>query len=1245
MTRNGRTLCLLLLAACPLATAARAQQHKLDVGLKSLLATPERALLMETSAREGARRIDARLEKTPWHTDGTVSVKIRATAPQAAAAAVRGLGGTASVVQGSSILTARLPLASVRRLALNGSVERIELAHRVRPTNGLAVAAVNADDVHAGTGLSRGYTGDGVVVGIIDTGIDWSHFDFTDPADPFSSRVLAIWDQNDLTGPPPSGFGYGTLWTRAQIEAELAGTTSGVVRHKDEDGHGTHVAGSAAGTGAATGEHAGVAHESDIIMVATNFLDTGIVDGAHFVFDMAENLGLPAAVNASLGTHNGPHDGTSLMDQALDALVSEGTGKAFLAAGGNEGSSLIHWGTTSLTEAAAYLEVWQWSDLFGFPEGITGLTGVVPTSEVANIEFSFAADSAGSFTSPTYLASLDATDWYSVEEAMASSFGVIDTLRYANGQYAASVYISASRIDDRNTEVSLVIADSLWQDGEDEFGYPMLFGAELWRLRVRGAGWIHLWQQDGTVIATDPASRYGAPVDAAFLPGNNDYSIGSPADGNLVIAVGAYTNRDYSDDCGSLLAGDLACFSSRGPTVDGRTKPDFAAPGHRVTSVLSQQVDQSGLNPDDVSADGFHWTISGTSMATPVATGATALLLEQRPDLTIDQIRDLLIDNSASDIQTGSVPNNDWGSGKLDILASMQAGTGSISMLNQSPVFIAALPDTSVQSAPGMLSFRFAATDPEGSDITFRSPDLPEAASLNSETGLFEWQPVSGDAGLWVIGVWASDGALSAVSSATITVTAAPNVAPAFTATLPDTTIFPDSFLSFTFQASDANLDELMLEMTTGPSEASLTESFDPGEAEFFWNPSPSDLGEHVVTVTVSDGELTASSSATVTVSETGGISAPVFSAQLPDTTIAVGIALTFQYEASDGSGFDPLFIPGVAPLEAAVSETGLLTWTPQEADVGTNTVEVIAIGPGGDATASAVVTVTSAGGGGSNSAPAFTTVLPDTTVSVGPALTFQFVAQDADADALSFAMTSGPLGATLDAGTGAFAWTPGASDVGDHQLAVTVSDGQAQASTASTITVQEANSAPAFTTVLPDTTIATGATLLFVYQATDPNGDPVQYSLVNGPAGMLVDGGSGALAWTPRPTQAGAHTVTVQASDGLLSTQVTSNVDVVSGVSVEEEDGLPEHPVLGTPFPNPARRGVTIRLDLPTPAHGRLALYDGLGREVRVVRNEVIPAGRTLVSIPTGDLVAGLYHYVLEVEGRRLVTHFVVVR
>jgi len=596
-------------------------------------------------------------------------------------AAVAQAGGAVNTVAGD-ILTARVPLHAVGRLVESPALRRITLGTAVKRRNDRAATHVGVDLVHAGAApLPQGYTGEGVIVGVIDSGIDWRHRDFRDRTDPNRSRVLAIWDQTDSEGRTP-GFSYGTEWTQEDIEQDLR-DASDLVRHTDLDGHGTHVIGTAASNGAATGSYKGMAPDADLIMVGLDFnSSTAVVDGVSYIFQKAEALGKPVVINASLGSHMVPHDGSSLDAQALDNLMGDTPGRFFVAAAGNEGSDFIHWGgfSASATPTWTYYaphpdQAYDIGDAVSELEA--GLYGVVQGALPSTVELRIGADSTGfgvADVDPMTVAAVAPGDWFTLQDAIdAGDDGVYVELLYRDFSVAGEAIVYASPLSDRLTEFFVEIYDRV--DGANLLGdEPRIAQADLWRFMVRGRGQVHVWSE-GTLSIPNPADL-GLTPDDQFRAHDNAYTVGSPATGRNVFAVGAFTNvRNYVLGDGTPVnsrdqEGDLAPFSSMGPTLDGRLKPEIVAPGHNVISALSTGVG----TPEPAVAGGVHFASSGTSMASPVVAGAVALYLQRFPEATPSQIREVLIATAKQDGFTsgqGPLPNQHWGHGKLDLFAAL----------------------------------------------------------------------------------------------------------------------------------------------------------------------------------------------------------------------------------------------------------------------------------------------------------------------------------------------------------------------------------------------------------------------------------------------------------------------------------------------------------------------------------------------------------------------------------------------
>ena len=199
--------------------------------------------------------------------------------------------------------------------------------------------------------------GEGVIVGIIDSGIDYTNRHFRN-ADG-SSRILYLWDQTlpweevparGAERRPPDGFLLGTEFDKVQIDAALAADSPAegflLVPSRDVSGHGTAVAGIAAGSG--VGGYEGVAPESYLIVVKLGAVDpnsfprtTELMRAVTYVVKKAQQLGLPLALNLSFGNTYGAHNGSSLVERFLDN-ASE-VGRTVICVGsGNEGASAGH---------------------------------------------------------------------------------------------------------------------------------------------------------------------------------------------------------------------------------------------------------------------------------------------------------------------------------------------------------------------------------------------------------------------------------------------------------------------------------------------------------------------------------------------------------------------------------------------------------------------------------------------------------------------------------------------------------------------------------------------------------------------------------------------------------------------------------------------------------------------------------------------------------------------------------------
>jgi subtilisin family serine protease len=411
------------------------------------------------------------------------------------------------------------------------------------------------------------------LIGVVDSGIDPKHPDFT-------GRLLRIWDQT-LSGPGVPEGAYGLELTGHQLTAS-----------RDKNGHGTHVAGIAAGAGST---FPGVAAKAELLIVKTTFQDAHIADGIRYVFRVAHELGRPAVVNLSLGGHADAHDGTDSLSQIIDD--ESGPGRIVCCAAGNEGDDNIH----------ARLAL-------GAPATRT-LRFLVPANAVGTAELNGWYPGAGkleiSITNP---------------DGFATPFQPVITTGNFLKKYnlpGARVVIETPDKDPDNGDHHFTV-----QIRNSSAGSPAPAGN--WQLRVKNAaavsGTLDVWalddQQAPQVVFSDSNVA-------------DSLKIGSPGSAAGAVTVGAFVTKNAWQDIDGnqrtvgMAVDKLASFSSEGPLRNNGRKPDLAAPGAMIASCLSAD---SGPERAWI-VDAAHVVEAGTSMATPFISGVVALLLERNHQL------------------------------------------------------------------------------------------------------------------------------------------------------------------------------------------------------------------------------------------------------------------------------------------------------------------------------------------------------------------------------------------------------------------------------------------------------------------------------------------------------------------------------------------------------------------------------------------------------------------------------------
>ncbi len=542
------------------------------------------------------------------------------------------LGARVGTQQGS-LFTVRIAAADLDRLIRDPELRSFQVARPLSLQLETSGPVIGTPEIHApGPGFPNGIQGQGVLVGVADTGIDLDAADFKDGAG--VTRVVGLWDQyNNM------------VYDEERLRA-------GVPVNQDRDGHGTHVTGIAAGNGRATGRglpafrHVGVAPLADIAVVKLDPIhsDVYMVEAVQYLFDLARSRGQDAVVNLSLGNQCGPRDGTSMLERMLSALT--GPGRILVVSAGNDANDPIHTRIESgqgearfsvlncawpgLNNDRVTLEAW------GNPGLQASITLVSPSGSTFG---PVAPGEESSFVSP---------------EGDVTIFNGSDTWPLGR---------------DLNTPVG---NSSSWfvvaiADRTDAAHTPAAGEWTLSLSRQAGEGVFDLWVDGIGFTSCAPCGFATAdPSRTLTVPGTCD----------SCITVGSFVTKVAWQDSSGLAAGyalhgipvaevgALSDFSSRGPRRDGLLRPDLAAPGQGVASSMSHDDSQEGWR---IAEDASHVVKEGTSMAAPHVAGAVALLLQMRPHLLPARVRDILRRAAREDTFTGAVPNPQWGAGKLDL--------------------------------------------------------------------------------------------------------------------------------------------------------------------------------------------------------------------------------------------------------------------------------------------------------------------------------------------------------------------------------------------------------------------------------------------------------------------------------------------------------------------------------------------------------------------------------------------------
>ncbi len=547
--------------------------------------------------------------------------------------------------------------AQVKELYIQKWIKRIEDGKiEIRPLLDSARILSNIDSIHSGLApLSADYKGRNVLIGIIDFGIEWRHLDFKNS--PTDSRILGIWDQNK-DSIAPNGYTYGHWWSKSSID-------SGSCKHPANGffGHGTSVAGIAVGNGNSYSPNVGIAPQAKILAISlknNNAWLSNILDGIHLIFKTADSLKIPAIVNLSVGSYDGSHDGRDASTRMIEASLNK-KGRTIVAAAGNAGHINQHIRFTPNNDTT-------FTD-FTYSAGFAGtyFNFWADTSQVRNLTIGIQADS-----NPTLLP-LSLPYFFSFKTRFLDSL-----LRY--GYYEDSMFIK-NALDTIFGQAFFYILKQ-----ENTVNFQCYIKPKktnyLWRFTATGKGILDMWVHPSL---QSTSSIYSSPLPSlAVNPSIHQYRLSDQASSlvsgfqcsDKIITVGNYVNKYGITDIDNIYRpiggkqNEIASNSSKGPTRDGRIKPDIVATGGQVMTTIDFATGAayaaSPGNRKKLGATGKYAVAGGTSMASPVVAGALALLMEKDTNYWSHQILYLLKKTAKKDTFTTVLDNNTYGYGKLD---------------------------------------------------------------------------------------------------------------------------------------------------------------------------------------------------------------------------------------------------------------------------------------------------------------------------------------------------------------------------------------------------------------------------------------------------------------------------------------------------------------------------------------------------------------------------------------------------
>ena len=477
---------------------------------------------------------------------------------------------------------------------------------------------------------------------------------------------------------------------------------------------------------------------------------------------------------------------------------------------------------------------------------------------------------------------------------------------------------------------------------------------------------------------------------------------------------------------------------------------------------------------------------------------------------------------------------------------------------NHLPVFTSIVPENGQTQVGKTFRYQATAQDPDGDTLTYSLINgAPIGASINAQTGLVTWTPTNSQLGARELTLKVADGKggetmqtlLLGVNSAT------PNQSPVITSNPRTTSRTGDTYF-YQIQASDPDGDLLSYSLPTAPTGMMVSTV-----GLMTWETTAAQSGAHNITLRVSDGQLFTEQSFTLNLTYRAGNNTPLI-ISAPNTVTNLEQTYTYNLKGQDADGDRLFWSLDQAPDGMVIDiQTGALRWLPQSNQLGQHSIVVKLLDSfGAFSTQTYILTVN-----GTNT-PAKIISTPPTKAAINQPYRYTLTATDPENSPFTYSLGRRPSSMTIDK-TGKIQWIP--TQTGNYDIEAIVTDAQGATTTQTyqlVVGSQTINQAPTITST-PGFVADVGNPYQYALQASDPEGQPITYKLLDAPQGMAIDANTGLVQWTTPIT--GNYNIVVAAFDpeGLGVTQGYTLTAKINSLPVIRSTTPPSGAIPGVPY------------------------------------------------------------------------------